>query len=118
MPWTITADPLGNLALSAALAAVPICYLFWALAWKRMKGHWASLSTLAIALVIAVAGYGMPVTLAALASLDGALFGLWPISWIILPALFIFNLSVKTGDFEVIKNSLAVITDDRRMQAL
>ena len=118
MAWTITADPLGSLPLSALLAAVPIVWLFWALAWRRMKGHWASLSTLAIALVIAVAGYGMPVMLAALASLDGALFGLWPISWIILPALFIFNLSVKTGDFEVIKNSLAVITDDRRMQAL
>ncbi len=118
MPWTITADPLGHLLLSAGLAAVPIVYLFWALAWKRMKGHWASLSTLGIALAIAVIGYGMPVRLATLASLDGALFGLWPISWIILPALFIFNLSVKTGDFEVIKNSLAVITDDRRMQAL
>src|SRR5258708_1289637 len=118
MPWTINADPLGHLALSAGLAAVPICYLFWALAWKRMKGHWASLSTLGIALAIAVVGYGMPVKLAALATLDGALFGIWPISWIILPALFIFNLSVASGDFEIIKNSLAVITDDRRMQAL
>lgn len=118
MPWTIAADPLGNLLLSAGLAAVPIFYLFWALAWKRMKGHWASLSTLVIALAIAVIGYDMPVHLAALAAFDGALFGLWPISWIILPALFVFNLSVKTGDFEVIKNSLAVITDDRRMQAL
>ncbi|HEX3132622.1 MAG TPA: lactate permease LctP family transporter, partial [Planctomycetota bacterium] len=118
MPWTINADPCGNVALSALLAAVPIAYLFWALAWRRMRGHWASLSTLAIALLIAVVGYGMPVPVAVLAGLDGALFGLWPISWIILPALFVFNLSVKTGDFAVIKNSLAVITDDRRMQAL
>jgi len=83
-----------------------------------MKRHWASLSTLGIALVIATVGYGMPIPLATLASLDGAIFGLWPISWIILPALFIFNFSVKTGDFEIIKNSLAVITDDRRIQAL
>lgn len=116
--WAIVADPFGNLPLSAAVAALPILYLFWALAWRRMKGHWASLSTLGLALAIAIIGYGMPAKLAVLASLDGVLFGLWPISWIILPALFIFNLSVKTGDFEVIKNSLAVITDDRRMQAL
>jgi lactate permease len=102
MPWNISADPLGNLPLSAALAAVPIAWLFWALAWKRMKGHWASLSTLGLALAIALVGYGMPAPLATLAALDGALFGLWPISWIILPALFIFNLSVETGDFEVI----------------
>ena len=118
MPWTISADPMGNLLLSAGLASIPIFYLFWALAWKRMKGHWASLSTLGIAMVIAMVGYGMPMPLATLASLDGAMFGLWPICWIILPAVFIFNLSVKTGDFEIIKNSLAVITDDRRIQAL
>ncbi len=67
-----------------------------------MKGLWASLSTLGIAMVIAMFGYGMPMPSATLASLYGAMFGLWPICWIILPALFIFNLSVKTGDFEII----------------
>lgn len=118
MPWTIVTDPLGNLGLSALMAAIPILYLFWALAYKRMKGHWAAVSAVAIAVVIAIAGYGMPAKYAVLSTLYGALFGLWPVSWIIVTALFIYNLSVKTGQFEVIKNSLASITDDRRMQAL
>jgi lactate permease len=100
------------------MAAVPIIYLFWALAYKRMKGHWAAISAVAIALVIAIAGYGMPAKYAALSTLYGCLFGLWPVCWIIITALFIYNLSVKTGQFEVIKNSLAAISDDRRMQAL
>jgi len=118
MPWTQVTDPLGSLGLSALLAAVPIIYLFWALAYKRMKGHWAASSAVAIALVIAVVGYGMPAKYAVLSTLYGSLFGLWPVSWIIITALFIYNLSVKTGQFEVIKNSLAAISDDRRMQAL
>ncbi len=118
MPWTQIADPLGNLALSALMAAVPIIYLFWALAYKRMRGHWAAISAVAIALAIAIAGYGMPVKYAVLSTLYGCLFGLWPVCWIVITALFIYNLSVKTGQFEVIKNSLAAISDDRRMQAL
>jgi lactate permease len=118
MPWTFPTDYHSGLAGYAALASVPILYLFWALAYRRMKGHWASLSTLAIALVVAVLCFGMPAGMAVLAALDGAAFGLWPICWIIFPALVIFNLSVATGDFAVIKNSLAVVTDDRRLQAL
>lgn len=118
MPWTQVADPLGNLGLSALMAAIPIIYLFWALAFKRMKGHWAAISAVAIALVIAVIGYGMPAKYAVLSTLYGSLFGLWPVSWIIITALFIYNLSVRTGQFEIIKNSLAAISDDRRMQAL
>ena len=118
MPWTILTDSQTHTALYAALASIPIVYLFWALAYRRMKGHWASLSTLGIALLVSILGFGMPAGMAAMASLDGMAFGIWPICWIILPALVIFNLSVKTGDFAIIKNSLAVITDDRRLQAL
>ncbi len=118
MTWTIATDPFGNLALSALMAAVPIFYLFWALAIKRMKGHWAAISAVAIALAIAVVGYSMPAKLALLATFYGMLFGLWPVAWIVVTAVFIYNLSVKTGQFEVIKNSLASISDDRRMQAL
>lgn len=118
MGWTISTDPLHNLALSAMMAAVPIFYLFWALACKRMKGHLAAVSTVAIALAIAVFAYGMPVRLAALATLNGMLFGLWPVAWIVVTAVFLYNLSVHTGQFEIIKNSLASITDDRRIQAL
>lgn len=118
MPWQTVIDPLGNLGLSALMAAVPVIYLFWALAFKRMAGHWAAMSAVVIALLIAVIGYGMPVQSAVLATLYGCLFGLWPVAWIIVTALFIYNLSVKTGQFEIIKQSLAAISDDRRMQAL
>lgn len=118
MIWTIATDPLGNLGLSALMAAIPILYLFWALAVKRMKGHWAATSAVAIAAVVAIAGYGMPVHLALLSIFNGMLFGLWPVAWIVVTAVFIYNLSVRTGQFEVIKNSLASISDDRRMQAL
>ena len=118
MTWTIVSNPFDNLALSALTAAVPIFYLFWALAIKRMKGHWAAISAVAIAVAIAIIAYGMPAQLALLATLDGILFGLWPVAWIVVTAVYIYNLSVKTGQFEVIKNSLASISDDRRVQAL
>ena len=118
MTWTIVSNPFDNLALSALTAAVPIFYLFWALAIKRMKGHWAAISAVAIAVAIAIIAYGMPAQLALLATFDGILFGLWPVAWIVVTAVYIYNLSVKTGQFEVIKNSLASISDDRRVQAL
>jgi len=118
MTWTIEMNPLNNLGLSALVAAIPILYLFWALAYKRMKGHWAALSAVAIAIVISIFVYGMPLKYSLLSTLYGMLFGLWPVCWIVITAVFIYNLSVKTGEFEIIKNSLATISDDRRMQAL
>jgi lactate permease len=118
MPWTILTDPFNNLALSALVASLPILYLFYALAYKRMKGHWAAMTAVAIAVVIAIAAYGMPVKLALLSTFNGMMFGLWPVAWIVVTAVFLYNLSVQTGQFEIIKNSLASITDDRRMQAL
>jgi lactate permease len=111
-------DPIGNIFLSALVALIPIFYLFWALAIKRLKGHWAAISGTIIAIVLAIFVYGMPVQYAVLSTAYGALFGLFPVCWIIVTALFIYNMSVKTGQFEVIKNSLATISDDRRMQAL
>ncbi len=105
MTWTIITDPLNSLPLSALLAALPIFYLFWALAVKRMKGHWAAISAVGFALAIAIAGYGMPAKYALLATFDGMLFGLWPVAWIVLTAVFIYNLSVRTGQFESHKQS-------------
>lgn len=118
MTWQMNVDPLGNIGWSALVAALPIAFLFWALAIKRMKGHFAALGGTGIALLIAVSVYKMPVDLAALSTLYGGAFGLFPVCWIVITALFIYNMSVKTGQFEVIKNSLASITDDRRLQAL
>ncbi|MEN2994922.1 MAG: lactate permease LctP family transporter [Thermodesulfovibrio sp.] len=118
MPWKINVDPLGSLALSALVAAVPIFYLFWALAYKRMKGHWAAISAVVLAILISIVAYGMPVNLALLSTFNGFIFGLWPVCWIVVTAVYIYNLSVETKQFEIIKNSLATITDDRRIQAV
>ncbi len=118
MTWTMATNPLNNIGLSALAAAVPILYLFWALAYKRMKGHIAAVSAVIIAILISVTVYGMPIKLAALSTFNGMLFGLWPVAWIVVTAVFIYNLSVKTGQFEIIKNSLASISDDRRLQAM
>ena len=118
MTWQMNVDPLGNIGLSALVAAIPILFLFWALAIKHMKGHFAALGGTSLAVLIAIFVYGMPVDLAALSTLYGGAFGLFPVCWIVITALFIYNMSVKTGQFEVIKNSLASISDDRRLQAL
>lgn len=118
MTWTMNVDPLGNLALSALVAAVPIIFLFIGLTVLKMKGHWAAIIATTLAVVVACVVYGMPGRHAGLSVVYGALFGLFPVCWIVITALFIYNMSVKTGQFEVIKNSLATISDDRRMQAL
>jgi lactate permease len=118
MTWTMATNPLDHVALSALVAAIPIFFLFWALAIKRMKGHKTAMGAAALGVAVAVVGFGMPVKLALLSTLDGMLFGLWPVAWIVVTAVFLYNLSVKTGQFEVLKNSLASITDDRRLQAL
>ena len=118
MTWAMNVNPLGNLALSALVAAVPILFLFLGLTVLKMKGHWAAIIATALAIVVACVVYGMPAKYAGLSVVYGALFGLFPVCWIVISALFIYNMSVKTGQFEVIKNSLATISDDRRMQAL
>jgi len=118
MTWAMNVNPLGNSALSALVAAIPIIFLFVALTVLKMKGHWAAIIATALAVGVACIVYGMPGQYAGLSVVYGALFGLWPVCWIIITALFIYNMSVKTGEFEVIKNSLATISDDRRMQAL
>jgi lactate permease len=118
MTWAMNVDPLGNLALSALVAAVPIIFLFIALTVLKMKGHWSAIIATSLAVVVASIVYGMPGKFAGLSVVYGALFGLFPVCWIVITALFIYNMSVKTGQFEVIKNSLATISDDRRMQAL
>lgn len=118
MPWTMNVNPTGSVILSALLAAIPIFFLFWALAIKQMKGHYAAAIATVLAVGIAVIGYHMPAKYALLSTIYGSLFGLFPVCWIVITALFIYNMSVETGHFEVIKNTLASISDDRRMQAL
>lgn len=118
MNWTQVIDPFNNIALSALMAVVPVLFVFWALIIKKMKGYKASLIASAIAMLVAMLVYGMPVKLALLSMANGALYGLFPICWIVITAVFLFNVAVKSGQFEIIKHFMASLTPDRRLQAL
>ncbi|WP_434133310.1 lactate permease LctP family transporter [Sporomusa sphaeroides] len=119
MQWLHNYSALGDsLGLTAITVSIPIFYLFWALAVKRMKGHIAGLTTLLLTIVVVVVVYGMPVNVAISASVLGMLNGLFPIGWIILTAVFLYNLTVETGQFDIIKSSISSLSPDRRIQAL
>jgi lactate permease len=118
MNWTQVIDPLNNIILSALVAAIPIAFIFWALIIKKIKGYLASLLTVTLAVIIAIIIYRMPVKLALLSTAHGAMYGLFPICWIIIAAVFLYNITVRTGQFEIIKTFMASITSDRRLQAL
>lgn len=117
MPWSQNIDPLQNIFLSAIVAAIPVLLIF-ILLLKKVKGYQASLLTLLSAFLITSFVYKMPLQLSALSALHGALYGLFPICWIIISAVFLFNLTVKSGQFEIIKSFMASITPDRRLQAI
>jgi len=108
----------GHLFLSALIAAFPILFFFWALAIKRMAAHLASFFTLVFALTISVIVYKMPTVLSVMSATQGIVYGLIPIAWIIINSVFLYKLTVKTGQFDVIRNSVVSITEDRRLQAL
>lgn len=116
MSWTQVTDPLGNITLSALVAAIPVIFIFWLLI-RKVKGYIASLLTILLAILLAMIVYGMPLKTAALSALYGALYGLFPICWIIIGAVFLFNVTVESGQFEVIKNFMASITPDRRLKS-
>jgi lactate permease len=118
MPWTQINNPFNHLWLSILIAILPVLFIFWALLVRKMKGYQASLIATGIALIIAIAIYRMPPSLAILSTTSGILYGLFPICWLIVAALFLFNISVESGQFEVMKDFMASITSDRRLQAL
>ena len=118
MIWKQVVDPFTNVVLSVLVAAVPILFIFWALIIRGMKGYQASLIATGIALFIAIFLYGMPVHLALLSVSHGAFYGLFPICWLVITAVFLFNITVKSGQFEIIKHLMGGITADRRLQAL
>ncbi|WP_434034319.1 lactate permease LctP family transporter [Cupriavidus sp. a3] len=117
-PWTQLYTPLGSLWLSALAAAIPILFFFIALAVWRMKGHVAAAVTLLLALGVAIFAYGMPVQQALASAGFGFAYGLWPIAWIIVTAVFLYKIVVKTGQFDIIRASVLAITDDQRLQML
>ncbi|MDB5002774.1 MAG: lactate permease [Mucilaginibacter sp.] len=118
MTWIQPLDPLHNLTLSALVGMVPVLVIFWALIVKKTKGYKASLMACAVSIIIALTVYGMPFKLAFLSVANGAVYGFFPICWIVISSVFLFNLTVKSGQFEIIKHSMAAITTDRRLQAM
>ncbi|RIA19877.1 lactate permease [Ectopseudomonas oleovorans] len=116
--WQQLYTPLGSLGLSALAAVVPIIFFFLALAVFRLKGHVAGTITLALALLVAIFAFGMPADMAFAAAGYGFAYGLWPIAWIIVAAVFLYKLTVKSGQFEVIRSSVLSITGDQRLQVL
>jgi L-lactate transport len=117
--WTQQYTPVaGSLFYSALVAGLPIAVLLFLLGVKRTASWIAALAGLAVALVVAVSAYGMPTGLAVSAAAYGAAFGLFPICWIMFWAIFLYRLSVETGQFEVVKHSIGGLTPDRRLQAL
>ncbi|AXQ49797.1 lactate permease LctP family transporter [Pseudomonas vlassakiae] len=116
--WQQLYTPLGSLGLSALAAVIPIVFFFLALAVFRLKGHVAGSITLALSLLVAIFAFQMPVDMALAAAGYGFLYGLWPIAWIIVAAVFLYKLTVKSGQFEVIRSSVLSITDDQRLQVL
>ncbi|MCY1216931.1 Glycolate permease GlcA [compost metagenome] len=116
--WQQLYTPLGSLWLSALVALIPIVFFFLALAVFRMKGHIAGTITLALSLAVAILAFQMPADMAFAAAGYGFAYGLWPIAWIIVAAVFLYKLTVKSGQFEVIRSSVLSITDDQRLQVL
>jgi lactate permease len=112
-------DPVSHsLGASSIFALLPLVVLFVLLGVVRMKAQWASLITLAVAIVVAVAVYSMPFGQAGDSALEGAAFGFWPIMWIVINALWIFNMSEATGHFAVLKRAFATVSDDMRVQVV
>ncbi|KAA0764951.1 L-lactate permease [Bacillus sp. SH5-2] len=113
--WTQVYDPFGNIWISAAIALIPIIFFFLALAVFRMKGYVAGFITVVLTILVALFAYKMPFTMAMAATGYGFLYGLWPIAWIIIMSVFLYKISVKTGQFDVIRASVLSITNDHRL---
>jgi lactate permease len=119
VPWTQIYTPVGgSLLWSALLATLPVVVLLGLLAALHVRAHFAAIAGLAVAMLLAVLVYRMPMTLAGMSAIYGAAFGLFPIGWIVLNAIFVYDLTVHTGQFEIVKRSIAGLADDRRIQVL
>jgi lactate permease len=118
MTWSQNYAPLGSVAVSALVAALPVVTLLGLLAFWRVRAHFAALAGLCVAALIAIAVYRMPPQLTLAAAIYGVAFGLFPIGWILLNAIFVYNLSVESGQFAVLQNQLSGVSRDRRIQAL
>ncbi|MCU4536477.1 L-lactate permease [Acinetobacter bereziniae] len=116
--WQQIYDPMGNIWVSSAIALIPIIFFFLALAVFRMKGSVAGTITVILALLVSLFAYQMPTMMALASMVYGFFYGLWPIAWIIIGAVFLYKISVKTGQFDIIRSSILSITEDQRLQML
>ena len=112
-------DPVGNsLFASAIFAALPLLTLFVTLGGLRWKAHYAALASLLVAILVAIIVYSMPLGQTLDAGLEGAAFGLFPIMWIVWNAIWIYNMTERTGHFAVLRRSFERVSDDERIQAI
>jgi len=118
MQWAQVYDPFGHWWLSTLVAALPIVILFGLLAGLRVKPHWCAMAGAATAVLVAIFFFKMPAALAAMSFGYGVAFGVLKIAWIVLAAVYLYDISVETGQFEIMKESVAGITADRRLQVL
>src|SRR6202045_2924702 len=116
MNWTQVYDPLGHWWLSTLVAALPIIVLFTLLAGLRVRPHWCAVAGAATAMFVGILVFHMPLILAASAFTYGVAYGILKIAWIVLAAVYLYDISVETGQFEIMKESIAGITPDRRLQ--
>ena len=116
--WHQNYLPLDSIGLSALAASGPIILFFICLAVLRVKGHIAAALTLALSLVTAVAIFHMPLGMAFASAFYGFFYGMWPIAWIIVATVFVYKVSVRSGQFDIIRSSIVGLTDDRRLQML
>ncbi|MGO2023217.1 MAG: L-lactate permease [Brachybacterium tyrofermentans] len=108
----------GSLTLSSIVALLPLLTIFLTLGVLRWKAHWAGLAALVVAMLVAAVAYGMPVDLVALSATEGLAFGLFPIMWIVLNAIWLYELTVRSGRFEDLRLVIDAISDDPRVQAI
>src|ERR1700739_2478652 len=118
MTWTQVYDPLGHWWLSTLVAALPIIVLLGMLAGLKFRPHWCAIAGASTSVLCAMFIFGMPGRLAVTSLFYGAAFGLLKIVWIVIAAGFLYDISVETGQFEIMKQSVAAITPDRRLQLL
>jgi lactate permease len=118
MTWLQNYDPLGHRVLSTAVAMLPILVLLGSIAWLRIRIHLAALGGLAVAFLVAALAYRMPLSAVTAATLYGAAFGLFPIGWIILNLIFLYQLTVRRGWFDVLRSSLGSLAPDPRVQLI
>lgn len=118
LTWQQIYDPFSNIWLSALVAFLPILCFLVCLVVLKLKGYQAGFLTVILATLVALFAYKMPWNLVGASFIQGFTNGMWPIAWIIIAAIFLYKLSIKSGSFEIIKKSVMSITPDHRIQVI